>query len=407
MTNRPVIYLDNAATTPLCPAARAAMVELIERGMADANPSSPHRPGRRVRARLDEARDTVAELLGASPGEIVFTSGGTESDNLGLRGAARAMLREHGRRGVVVSAIEHHAVLEAARALEREGFVVEPAPCTRQGVVTREAVEQAVGRVEARGERVAVIAVMLVNNEVGTIQPVAEVAALAHSRGALMMTDAVQAPFSEELNVEALGCDVLALSAHKFGGPQGVGVLYVRRGVPFDPILFGGGQERMLRPGTENVVGIVGLSAALAWARANRQAIEAHKRRLEERLLARLGALVPDVQVNTADAPRSPGLVSLYIPGVEAEALLVELDMAGVACSYGAACSSGSLRPSHVLQAMGLDQGRVRRSIRVSIGPFNTAQEMDEAAERMAAAIGRLRAGGRVPAAAAHEVAIP
>ena len=401
-----VIYLDNAATTPMCPRAREAMARLIEHGLADANPSSPHRPGRRVRALLDEARDTVARLVGATPGEILFTSGGTESDNLGLRGAAHAMLRERGRRGVVVSAIEHHAVLEAARALEREGFVVEVAPCTRQGLVTREAVELAVERIEARGERVGVIALMLVNNEVGTVQPVADVAALARSRDALVMTDAVQAPFAEELDVERLGCDVLALSAHKFGGPQGVGLLYVRRGVPFDPILFGGGQERMLRPGTENVAGIVGLAEALAWAREERQAIEAHKRRLEARLLARLRERVPDVELNTGDAPRSPGLMSLHVPGVEAEALLVELDLAGVACSYGAACSSGSLRPSHVLQAMGFDEARVRCSIRVSIGPFNTLEEMDRAADRMAAAIGKLRAAARPPVRVVGEVSV-
>lgn len=390
-----VIYLDNAATMPMCPEARAAMAELIGQGLADANPSSPHRLGRRVRALLDEARDTMAWLLGATPGEILFTSGGTEADNLGLMGAARAMLREQGRRGVVVSAIEHHAVLEAARALEREGFAVEVAPCSRQGVVTREAVEQAVGGIEARGERVGVVAVMLVNNEVGTLQPVGEIAALARGKGALMMTDAVQAPFAEALDTGRLGCDVLSLSAHKFGGPQGVGLLYVRRGVPFDPILFGGGQERALRPGTENVAGIVGMAAAFAWARDNREAIEAHKRQLEARLLARLEELLTEVELNTGDAPRSPGLLSLHVPGVEAEALLVELDMAGVACSYGAACSSGSLRPSHVLQAMGLDEARVRCSIRVSIGPFNTLDEMDEAAERMAKAIGKLRAAGR------------
>lgn len=396
-----VIYLDNAATMPLCPPAREAVAELVARGLTDANPSSPHRAGRRVRARLDRARDTVAELLGASPREIVFTSGGTESDNLGLRGAARAMLRQHGRRGVVVSAIEHHAVLEAARALSQEGFAVELAPCSRTGVVSSEAVAQALERLESAGHRPAVVALMLVNNEVGTVQPVAEVAELAHRHGALAMVDAVQGAFLEGLDVGRLGCDLLALSAHKFGGPQGAGALYVRRGVPFEPILFGGGQEAMLRPGTENVVGIVGMAAALAWARESRASVEAHKERLERLFLARLAERLPQVELNTGDAPRSPGLMSLHVPGVEAEALLVALDMAGVACSYGAACSSGSLRASHVLKAMGLDHDRVRCSIRVSIGPFNTPQEVEQAACRLAETAARLGAAGALAGAPA------
>ncbi len=390
-----VIYLDHAATTPPCPAALEAVRALMEPGRIGANPSSPHRAGRRVRALLDDARDTVASRLGASPGEVVFTSGGTEADSLGLVGAARAMRREHGHRGVVVSAIEHHAVLETAAALEREGFAVERAPCDRTGRVEAGAVEQAIGRLTARGERPAVVALMLVNNEVGTLQPVPAVAEVAHRAGALMMSDAVQAPFVEQLEVDALGCDLMTLSAHKMGGLPGAGVLYVRRGVPFEPLWHGGGQERGLRPGTENVVGIVALAAALDWARAERAAIEAHKRRLESRLLGRLSELLEQpVDLNSADAVRSPGLVSLHVAGVEAEALLVELDMAGVACSYGAACSSGSMRPSHVLQAMGLEPERVRSSIRVSVGVTNTLEEMDEAAARMAAAIQRLRGAG-------------
>ena len=395
-----VIYLDHAATTPPCPAALHAVRALLESGHIGANPSSPHGPGRRARALLDEARDAVASRLGASPGEIVFTSGGTEADNLGLVGAARAMRREHGRRGVVVSAIEHHAVLEAAAALEREGFVVEKAPCDPKGRVDPGAVEQAIGRLAARGERPAVVALMLVNNEVGTLQPVPEVAEVAHRAGALMMSDAVQAPFVEQLEVDALGCDLLTLSGHKMGGLQGAGVLYVRRGVPFEPLWHGGGQERGLRPGTENVVGIVALAAALDWARSERAAVEAHKRRLESRLLGRLSELLGHpVELNSADAARVPGLMSLHVPGAEAEALLVELDMRGVACSYGAACSSGSMRPSHVLEAMGLEPRRIRESIRVSLGVTNTLEEMDEAAARMAAAIRRLRGTSRGSAA--------
>ena len=403
--NGGVIYLDHAATTPLCPAAREAVQEVVASGLAGANPSSPHRPGRRARALLDEARDTVAGLLGVEAGELIFTSGGTEADNLALMGAARAVRRERGRRGLVVSAIEHHAVLEAARALEREGFAVEWAGCDARGRVPPEAVEEAIRRLEARGERPGVVALMLVNNEVGTLQPVAEAAEVAHRAGALLMTDAVQGAFVEALSPKQLGCDLLTLSAHKFGGPQGAGAVYVRRGIPFDPLGYGGGQERGLRPGTENVLGIVGMAAAFAWARRERAAVEGHKRRLEARLLRRLAEQGLQVAVNGAEAPRIPGLMSLYVPGVEAETLLVELDMAGVACSYGSACSSGSMRPSHVLQAMGLPPERVRGSIRVSIGATNTPEEMDEAAGRMARAVRRLTGAPRPVEAA--EVAGP
>lgn len=400
-----VIYLDNAASMPMCEQARSAMLEVIARGLDAANPSSPHRPGQSVRRLIDESRETAAELLGASPGEILFTSGGTESANLGLIGAARAMRREQGRHGVVVSSIEHHAVLEAAAHLEEEGFAVERAACDGRGVVTPDTVAYALDRLAARGARPAVVAVMLANNEVGTLQPVAQIAEVARRAGALMLTDAVQGPFCEDLDVRRLGCQVMALSAHKFGGPKGAGLLYVERGVPFDPILFGGGQERMLRPGTENVAGIAGMAAALSWARQSREAIEAHKRALEERLLSRLFREVAGLEVNGAGAPRVPGLVSLYVPGVEAETLLVELDMNGVACSYGAACTAGSLVPSHVLRAMGLPEGRVRSSIRVSIGPFNTPDEINEASERIAGAVRRLReAGDRAAAAGVNKL---
>ncbi|MBE3598172.1 MAG: cysteine desulfurase [Limnochordaceae bacterium] len=388
------IYLDNAASVPMCAAAKATMRRVLEQGLADANPSSPHAPGRRVRALLDEARATAARWLGCSPGEIVFTSGGTEADNLALIGAATASRREEGRSGVVVSAIEHHAVLDAARALEARGFVVELAGSDGSGVVRPEQVRRALERVQARGARVGVIALMLVNNEVGTVQPVEDVAELAASAGARFFVDAVQAPFHAVLDPGSLGCDLLALSAHKMGGPKGAGLVYVRRGIPFDPVAYGGGQERMLRPGTENVPGILGMAAALEWARSEREAIEAHKAKLERDLLDHLRRLVPDVEINTGAARRSPGLVNLWVPGVESQVLLAALDMAGVACSYGAACTSGALQPSHVLQAMGFDEQRVASSIRVSVGPFNTEAEMAEAASRMAHVIRALRTSG-------------
>lgn len=385
------IYLDHAASSPLRPEAVRAMQALMEPGGPFANPASVHRPGRQARRVLDEVRESVAQELGADPAEIVFTSGGTEADNLAVMGAARAALRRWGRRGIVVSAIEHHAVLEAASRLREEGFCVEYARCDRRGVVPPDAVAEAVGRLEARGETVAVVALMLVNNEVGTLQPVAEVAEVARRCGAALAVDAVQGPELDPLRVDRLGCDLLALSAHKFGGPKGSGVLYVRRDLPFEPLFYGGGQERQLRPGTPNVLGIAGLGAAFGWARSHRRELLAHKAEMERRLLEGLRAGVGDVEQNGDPAVKVPGIVNVYVPGIEAETLLVELDRAGVACSSGAACTAGSLRPSHVLLAMGLGPERAACSLRLSVGWTTTGDEVDEAAERLAGAIRRIR----------------
>ena len=388
---REPIYLDYAASAPLLPEAAQAMRALLEAGAPFANPSSIHRLGRAARRVLDEAREAMARELGAQPGELLFTSGGTEADNLALFGAARGMLRQRGRRGVVVSAIEHHAVLEAASRLQQEGFAVEVAACDGQGIVSPAAVEEAIDRLRRAAEAPAVVALMAVNNEVGTLQPVREVAHLARRHGALMMVDAVQAAELDSLRVDELGCDLLALSAHKFGGPQGAGALYVRRAIPFEPLLFGGGQERQLRPGTQNVIGIAGMAAAFMWTRAHRAELLAHRQQLEQRLLEGLRRGVPGLELNAAGAPRLSGLVNVYVPGVTAEMLLVELDLAGVACSAGAACTAGSLQPSHVLTAMGLERSRVEGSVRISLGWATTAEEVDEAVRRFAEAVERLR----------------
>ena len=385
------IYLDYAASAPLLPEAAEAIRSWLQPGVPTGNPSSLHRPGRRARRALDEARQLVAEGLGAEPGEIVFTSGGTEADNLGLMGAARAMARHRQRTGVVVGAIEHHAVLQAAERLRREGLAVELAPCDADAVVTPEAVEEALGRLRRAGHAPGVVALMAVNNEVGTLQPVAEVARLAHRWGASMMVDAVQAAELEELHVEGWECDLLTLSAHKFGGPQGVGALFVRRAVPFEPLLVGGSQERELRAGTPNLLGIVGMGAAFAWTRAHHRELLAHRRRLEERLWEGFRRRLPQVELNAAGAARLPGLLNLHVPGVVAETLLVELDLLGVACSAGAACSAGSLQPSHVLLAMGLARERVNSSIRLSLGWATTPDEVDRAVERLTEAVSRLR----------------
>ncbi|HEY8486245.1 MAG TPA: cysteine desulfurase family protein [Limnochordales bacterium] len=386
-----LIYLDYAASAPLLPQAAQAMRELLCPGESPANPASVHRAGRQARRLLEAARETVAEHLGADPAEIVFTSGGTEADNLALRGAAWAMLRQQGRAGVVVSAIEHHAILEAARHLAREGFRVELACCDGCGVVTAEAVEQAIGRLAADGVRVGVVALMAVNNEVGTVQPVQAAAAVAHRHGALFLVDGVQAAEADWLAVQRVGCDLLTLSAHKFGGPQGVGALYVRRGVPFEPILFGGAQERELRPGTPNLVGVVGMAEALRWTREHRQELARRRRELDGRLVAGLQEAVEGLQLNGGGAERWPGLVNVWVPGVSAETLLVELDLEGVACSAGPACTAGSLVPSHVLQAMGLERERVEGSVRLSLGWATTADEVEEAVVRFGRAVQRLR----------------
>lgn len=390
-----VIYLDNAASMPMCPAARDAFLSAVQQGLADANPSSAHGPGRRARAAVDEARERLGVAVGAAPDEIVFTSGGTEADNLALMGAALGARRTGGRRGVVVSAIEHHAILEAARALQRLGFAVEVAASGPDGVVPAQSVEEALWRLERRGDPACVVALMLVNNEVGTIQPVKAAGECAHRHGATLVVDAVQGMLVPGVDVGRMGCDVCALSAHKFGGPKGAGAVVVRRGVAFDPILFGGGQERALRPGTENVAAIVGMAAAAEWACERRPRVQEHEEALARRLMECLAHRAAGVELNAGRAPTVPGVMSLYVPGVDAEALLVELDMDKVACSYGAACSSGAMRPSHVLEAMGLPPDRVRQSIRVSPGPFNTLDEVEEAGDRMAAAIRRLRGRAR------------
>jgi cysteine desulfurase len=377
------IYLDHNATTPLDARVLEVMLPVLREGFGNA--SSLHWYGQRARAAVDAARGEVAALVGAAPAEIVFTAGGTEADNLALRGVAAAA-REP-RRKVLYSAIEHHAVVHTARALGEEGVPVEPIRVDADG---RLDLADLADKLDAR---TALVAVMLANNETGVIQPVAEVVRLCQEKGALVHCDAVQAVGRIPVDVRALGVDLLALSAHKIYGPQGVGALYVRRGSRLKPLLRGGSQERNRRAGTENVAGIVGLgrAAALAGERLETDGprLAALRDRLESRLLAIPGALP------NGRGPRVPNTLNVSFDRTEAESLLLALDLDGLAVSTGAACAAGAMEPSHVLKAMGLPLERVQGSVRFSLGHATTEAEVDRAADLVAAAVDRQRANSR------------
>jgi len=370
------VYLDHAATTPVRPEALAAMAEVYR--SAWANPSSVHAPGRRARALLEQARRQVADLLEVAPERLVFTSGGTEANNLALLGAAGAA---PARRHVVVSAVEHHSVLDAARSLERSGYRLSVVPPDREGRVAAAALGAALR------DDTAVAALMLANNEVGTIQPVAAAAAGAAARGVPLLVDAVAAAGKLPVHAPALGAAFLTLSAHKLGGPQGAGALYVAPGRELAPLLHGGGQERRWRPGTENVAAIVGFGVAAELARRELADSAARLRTLARSLEAAiLGAGCGAVATGPADPEaRVPGLVSLAFPGLDGDALLVALDLQGVAAGAGAACTSGSVLPSHVLTAMGLPGAACRAPLRLSLGPENS----DADVARVVAAVAR------------------
>jgi cysteine desulfurase len=377
------IYLDHNATTPLDPRVLEAMVPVLQEGFGNA--SSVHWFGQRARAAVDGARGEVAALLGAAPAEIVFTGSGTEADNLALRGAAAASRPP--RTKVLYGAVEHHAVVHTARALAEEGVPVEAVRVDQDGILDLEDLHRKLD------ERTALVAVMLANNETGLIQPLDEVVRLSHERGALVHCDAVQAAGKTKVDVRALGVDLLALSAHKIYGPQGVGALYVRRGTRMKPLLRGGAQERNRRAGTENVAGIVGLgrAAALAAAEMDREGprVGALRDRLEARLLA-----VPGARRN-GEGPRVPNTVNVSFERTEAESLLLALDLEGVAVSTGAACAAGATEPSHVLRAMGLPPERVQGSVRFSLGRSTTEEDVDRAADIVAAAVARQRESTR------------
>jgi len=384
-------YFDHNATTPVAP----DVVEAVTRALSETygNASSVHAYGQRAKAALDDARGAVAALIGAEPAEVVFTGSGTESDNFAIRGSIEA-LAARGRRRVITTAIEHEAVLNTARHLEKRGFQLTVLPVTADGVATVEGLRSAIG------SDVAIVSVMHANNEIGTIQPVAALAAIAHEHGALIHTDAVQSVGKIPVDVRALGVDLLSLSAHKFNGPKGAGVLWIKRGTRMQPTVTGGKHERNRRAGTENVAAIAGLGAAAALA-AGKMAVEAGRvSALRDRLEAGILREVPGTQVNGARDSRVPNTTNISFERVEAESLLIALDLEGVAVSTGSACSSGTLEPSHVLKAMGLSPHRTQNSLRFSLGMFSTQEEVDRVIEVLPRLVEKLRGLTRRPVTA-------
>jgi cysteine desulfurase len=373
------VYLDHNATTPVDPRVVDAMLPFLREQYG--NPSSLHWFGQRARAAVEEARASVAALVGAEPADVVFTASGSESDNMAVRGvAARA---KEPRRGVVVSAIEHHAVLNTAKGLREDGVPVAVVRADASGLVD---LDDLAAKVDSS---TALVSLMLANNETGVVQPVAEAARLAHERGALAHCDAVQAAGKVKVDVRALGVDLLTLSAHKLYGPKGIGCLVVRRGTPMAPLVRGGGQERNRRAGTENVAGIVAFGAAARLAAEGLEAETARVAALRDRLEARLLAL-PEAERN-GEGPRLPNTTNVSFAGAEAEGLLIALDLEGVAVSTGAACAAGAVEPSHVLRAMGFAPERVQSSLRLSLGRSTTRADVDRAADVIAAVLARTR----------------
>ena len=383
------IYFDHNATTPVDPAVVQTMARILAEDFGNA--SSVHHFGQRAKAVLDDARSRLAALIGAEPSEVVFTSGGTESDNFALRGVAEA-LEPTGRRHLIASSIEHEAVLTTFKALARRGWRTTLLPVGPTGIV------QPADLAAALADDTALVSVMHANNEIGTIQPIEALARLAHDRGALFHTDAVQSVGKIPVNVRSLGVDFLSLSAHKFTGPKGAGALWIKRGARVTAILTGGKHERSRRAGTENVPAIGGLgeAARLAAAKLMPEAarLGALRNRLEEAVLAR----VPGTAINGAREPRVPNTTNISFEAVEAESLLIALDLEGVAVSTGSACSSGTLEPSHVLRAMGLPSPRTQNSIRFSLGAGNTEGEVDFVLSKLPGLVDKLRSltGARV-----------
>lgn len=382
-----LIYLDHAATTGVRPEVLQTMLPYFSEQYG--NPSSIYRFAQNGRKAVDDARATVAGILGARANEIIFTSGGTESDNTALKGVARAS-QQWGNH-VVTSAVEHHAVLHTCQYLEKYGFDVTYLPVDRYGMVDPRAVAAAIT------DGTILVSVMYANNEVGAIQPIAEIAAVVRAAGERIKrripfhTDAVQAPGALDINVDRLGVDLMSLSSHKFYGPKGAGVLYLRRGTPFMPQLQGGAQERYRRAGTENVPGIVGTAVALELAVAEQHEVSERLTALRDRLTTGIQQTIPDVKLNGHPTQRLPNNVNVSIVGVEGEPVLLGLDFAGVCASSGSACTSASLEPSHVLTAMGLPADIAHGSLRLTLGRDNTAADVDHVLDTLPGIVQRLR----------------
>jgi len=376
------VYFDYNATTPLTP----EVIEAVARASRDTfgNASSVHHFGQQAKAALDDARSELASLIHGDPSEIVFTSGGTEADNMAIRGAAEA-IEPTGRRHLIASAIEHEAVLNTLKALARRGWRTTLLPVDDSGIVAPDRLR------EALADDTALVSIMHANNEIGTIQPIAELAQLAHARGALLHTDAVQSLGKIPVDVRALGADLLSLSAHKFNGPKGAGALWIKRGTRLLPTVTGGKHERNRRAGTENVPAIVGLGVAARLAGGKLGAEAARVAALRDRLEEGILGGVPGTAVNGARGSRVPNTSNISFDRVEAESLLIALDLEGIAVSTGSACSSGTLEPSHVLRAMGLSTHRTQNSLRFSLGMFSTDAEVDRVVEVLPRLVEKLR----------------
>ena len=376
------IYMDNAATTAVSPEVLQTMLPYFSEIYG--NPSSIHSTGRDARRAVDAARKQVAQAIGAQPTEIYFTAGGSESDNWAIKGTAFAK-RDKGNH-IITTAIEHHAVLHTCQWLEKQGFQVTYLPVDEYGRVRVEDVEKAIT------DKTILISIMAANNEIGTLEPIAEIGKLAHEKGILFHTDAVQAVGAIPLDVNAMNIDMLSMSSHKFHGPKGIGALYIRKGVRPDVFMHGGAQERAQRAGTENLAGIVGMGKAIELATQNLEANAARMTRLRDKLIDGILAEIPEVRLNGHRTERLPNNVNVSIRYIEGEALLLRLDLAGIAGSSGSACTSGSLDPSHVLLAIGLPHEIAHGSLRLSLGTDSTEAEVDEVLRVLPGIVKDLRA---------------
>ena len=376
------IYIDHAATTPLDKRVLDKMLPYLTEVFGNAN--SQHVFGREAVKAVDEARDAIAKIIGAKPSEVYFTSGGTEGDNWALRGVARAYAKKG--KHLIISPIEHAAMLSTAKALEKEGFEISYMKVDEFGFIDLEHLKSIIR------PDTTFVGCMLANNEVGTIEPIQEIAKIAHEHGAIMFTDAVQAAGVLKTDVKELGVDMMSMSAHKIYGPKGVGALYIRNGLKVESILTGGHQERMKRGGTTNVAGVVGFAEAFKIATEEREKNFEYVTSLRDRFIDRILAEVPFVKLNGPRENRLPANADFSFKFIEGESILFSLDLAGIAVSSGSACSSGSLEPSHVLLALGLPEELAHGSIRFSFGKHNTVEEVDYAVETIKEAVERLRA---------------
>jgi cysteine desulfurase len=374
------LYLDNAATTPLHPAALAAMMPFLEGKFH--NPSSAYTPARAARKAIDDARSTIAQALNANPDEIYFTASGTEADNWAINGILNA---SPAKKHIVTTSVEHHGVLYTCRALEKRGYEVTYLPVDSHGLISPAALE------EALRPDTALVTVIMANNEVGTLQPMAEIGEITRRHHIPLHTDAVQAVGHIPVDVNALNLDLLALSAHKFGGPKGAGALYIRKGTPIAPMFYGGAQERGRRAGTENVAGIVGMAAALTHFAEELPNEQPRVTALRDALISEIQTRIPHTQLNGHPTLRLPGNINISFRFIEGESLLLRLDMLGCFASTGSACSSGALEPSHVLMAMGLPHGLANGAIRFSLGRGNTAEDIPRLMKMLVPAVERLR----------------